>query len=260
MYDIHYHLIYGVDDGPATLEQSLELAEASIAEGVNYVVATPHANYRYPFQPEINKERLDALMQRLEGRLTLGFGCDFHLSYDNLEDLFRQPSKYTINGKQYLLVEFPDHGIPPAIANTFYQMQCAGVVPILTHPERNPILLANPDLMASWLEVGCLVQITAASLSGQFGSRCQAFAHTLIKKTWVHLVASDAHYMKGRWPRMGEAYQILRDRYGDDLAERLCVRNPRAVVQGEALEFQPEPEYRDGRAQKRWSFSRLFGR
>lgn len=260
MYDIHYHLIFGVDDGPTTLEQSLELAEASIADGVTYVVATPHANYRYPFQPEINRERLDTLSQQLGGRLTLGSGCDFHLSYDNIEDLFRDPPKYTINGKQYLLVEFPDHGIPPTIANTFHQMQCAGVVPILTHPERNPILLANHDMMRNWLEIGCLVQITASSLLGQFGSRCEAFAHSLVKKNWAHLVASDAHYLKGRWPRMGEAYRILHDRYGDDVAERLCVRNPRAVVQGDALEIQPEPDYRDRRAQKGWSVSRLFGR
>lgn len=257
MYDIHYHLIFGVDDGPATLEQSLELAEASIADGVTYVVATPHANEHYPHRPELNRERLELLRESLKGQLELGIGCDFHLSYENIEDFFRNPSKYTINGKQYLLVEFPDHGIPPTIGNTFYQMQSAGVTPILTHPERNPILMANPTMIVNWLEVGCLVQITAGSLLGKFGPRCEAFAHKMVKRNWVHIVASDAHYLKGRWPRMGEAFQMLKDQYGDDVADRLCVRNPRSVVQGEPVESQPERDYR---APRRWSFARLFGR
>lgn len=260
MYDIHYHLIFGVDDGPETLEQSLELAEASIADGVTHVVATPHANEHYPLRPDVNKERLDLLKERLHGRLELGIGCDFHLSYDNIEDLFRSPSKYTINGKQYLLVEFPDYGIAPTIGNTFHQMQSAGVTPILTHPERNPILMANPNMIVNWLEVGCLVQVTAGSLLGKFGPQCEAFAHKLVKRNWVHIVASDAHYMKSRWPRMGQAHQMLKDRYGDDVADRLCVRNPRAIVQGKALETQPEPEYRDRRPARRWSFAHLFGR
>jgi protein-tyrosine phosphatase len=257
VYDIHYHLIFGVDDGPATLEQSLELAYASIADGVTYVVATPHANEHFPLQPDINRKRLDLLKERLKGKLELGIGCDFNLSYDNIEDLFRSPSKYTINSKQYLLVEFPNFGIPPTIGNTFYQMQCAGVTPILTHPERNPILIANPNMIVNWLEVGCLVQITAGSLLGKFGPQCEAFAHKLVKQNRAHIVASDAHYLKGRWPRMGQAWQMLKDRYGEDVANRLCVRNPRSVVLGEPVEIQPEPDYR---APKRWSLAHLFGR
>lgn len=262
MYDIHYHLIFDVDDGPKTLEQSLELAQASIDEGVTHIVATPHANHRYPFLPEVNKERLDALSQRLGGRLTLGLGCDFHLSYDNIEDLFRGPSKYTINGKQYLLVEFPDFGIPPNIGNTFYQMQCAGVTPVLTHPERNSILTGMPQLIRNWVERGCLVQVTAGALLGRFGDKVEAFAHKMVKDNWVHFVASDAHYLKGRWPRMGEAYQVLKDRYGEEVADRLCVRNPRSAYQGETLEPQPDPEgvYQSTTVPKRGLLARVFGR
>jgi len=262
VYDIHYHLIYGVDDGPETLEQSLELAQASINDGVTHIVATPHANHGYPFLPEVNKERLDVLSQRLAGRLTLGLGCDFHLSYDNIEDLFRNPAKYTINGRRYLLVEFPDFGIPPNIAKTFYDMQCAGVTPIVTHPERNAILMGTPQLIRNWLEHGCLLQVTAGALFGRFGPRIEASVHKMVKDNWVHLVASDAHYIKGRWPRMGQAYQVLKDRYGEEVASRLCVRNPRSVFQGELLEEQPEPEgvYQGATTPRRGILARVFGR
>src|SRR5579871_98289 len=123
VFEIHYHLLFGVDDGPKTLDDSLALAEASIQEGVTHIVATPHANHYYAFRPEVNRERFAELEQRLAGRVTLGLGCDFNLSYENIEDLRRGNAKYTINGKQYLLVEFADSAISPIMTDTFYEMQ-----------------------------------------------------------------------------------------------------------------------------------------
>lgn len=98
-------MIFGVDDGPKTLEMSLSLAEASIAEGVTHVVCTPHASHAHKFQPEVNQERLAILKERLRGRLSLGLGSDFHLTYDNIEDATRDRATYTINSGRYLLVE-----------------------------------------------------------------------------------------------------------------------------------------------------------
>jgi protein-tyrosine phosphatase len=261
VFEVHYHLLYGVDDGPETLEESLALAEASISEGVTHIIATPHANNEYPFQPEVNRARLEQLKDLLGDRLTLGLGCDFHLSYENIQDLIKNPTKYSINGGQYLLVEFPDFGIPPSILDTFYAMQVAGVVPILTHPERNPTLIANPNRIAEWIRCGCLVQVTAGALIGRFGRRSEHMAHELVQKNWVHLIASDAHNLRGRSPKMARAYDLLKEKYGQETADRLCIHNPRAVFFGEELPGQPEPigVYETAQRTKRGFFKSLLG-
>ena len=262
MFDIHYHLLYGVDDGPRTLEESVALAEASILEGVTHVVATPHSNDEHPFQPEVNRKRLAELNERLCGRLMLGLGCDFHLSYDNLEDLRRDRSKYTINGKQYLLVEFADSSIPATAADILYGLRLTGVVPIITHPERNPILAHKPQRLAEWIQGGCLVQITASSLTDRFGKRARAMSYDLLRKNWVHFIASDAHSIEGRPPALGEAYRILEKEFGRETADRLCIGNPGAAFHGNPLGQQPEPLdlYEESQPAKRGFLKGIFGR
>lgn len=262
MFDVHYHLIFGVDDGPSTLEDSLALAEASIAEGVTHIVATPHSNHEYTYSPEINQERLAILSEHLRGRLTLGLGCDFHLSYDNIVDLQEHPRKYTINGKQYLLVEFADSFIPRSITDVLYQIRIAGVTPIITHPERNPVLKENPDRLTEWIQTGCLVQVTAASFFGEFGRKAEAMAFDMVHYNQVNIVASDAHSATRRAPSLGRAHSLLRQKFGQETADRLCIHTPRAVFFGEAL--PPQPEIANGcpygRPQKRGLMSRLFGK
>src|SRR5580704_1730641 len=98
MIDIHHHLLYGLDDGAKNLEMSIAMAEAAVANGITHVACTPHANYQYTFDPQKNRERLGELQELFKGRLTLGLGCDFHLSFDNLEDQSLNPRKYSLNG------------------------------------------------------------------------------------------------------------------------------------------------------------------
>jgi protein-tyrosine phosphatase len=262
LFDIHYHLLYDVDDGPRTLDESLALAEASIKEGVTHIVATPHSNHEFAFRPDVNRRRLAALNDRLGDRLTLGLGCDFHLSYENLEDFKRDHAKYTINGKQYLLVEFSDSSIPAMATDILYELQLTGVVPIITHPERNAILSTNPRRLTEWIRGGCLVQVTAASLAGRFGRRAKSMSFELLRKNWVHIIASDAHSLEGRPPAMREAYQALNDEFGKETADRLCIENPGAAFRGEPLKMQPEALglYTETRTEKRGFFRGIFGR
>lgn len=262
MFDIHYHLISGVDDGPKTIDGSLELAEASIAEGVTHIVATPHASYKYPYQAEVNRERLAELQDRLAGRLILGLGCDFHLSFDNIAELEKDPRKFTINGKNYLLVEFPDFVNPNLFGELFFRILTMGITPIITHPERNPTLLESPSPIIEWVHSGCLVQVTAASLTGRFGSRCQLLTRLLLNGNYAHIVASDAHHLHGRPPAMREAFEAVKKDLGIETAERLCIHNPRAVFFGEPLQPQPEavgPLYERKPPRKKSIWRRIFG-
>jgi protein-tyrosine phosphatase len=242
MIDIHHHLLYGLDDGSPDVETSLKMAEMAIDDGITHVVCTPHANSEYSFSPEENAARVAILRDKLGDRVTLGLGCDFHLSYENIEDALAHPSKYSINGKRYLLVEFPDFGIPKNISESFYEMSVAGIVPIITHPERNLTLMQRPEMIADWIRLGCLVQVTAGSTTGRFGKGPQRIARQLLDQRWVHVIATDAHNVVSRLPVMSNAYDFISGEYGKNEAERLCVENPRAIFYGEPLAEQPAPE------------------
>lgn len=263
MIDIHHHLLFGLDDGPPDIETSLAMAEMSIANGVTHIVCTPHASEHFTFQPELNRQRIATIQNRLGDRIQLGLGCDFHLMYDNIEDAIAHPEKYSINGKNYLLVEFSNQSIPPNMTGVFFRLNLAGLTSIITHPERNPVIVRHPERLAEWLRAGCYVQVTAASLLGRFGKTAQQFAHDLLRQNWVHFLATDAHNVTSRPPQMREAYDWVVARHGDETAERLCTLNPRAAFLGEALPPQPEAENLypdDSRKSSSGLFAKLFGR
>jgi protein-tyrosine phosphatase len=162
MVDIHHHLLFGLDDGSDSLETSVAMARLAVGDGITHVVCTPHANSTYEFDPFVNQQKTAALRDRLAAEkipLTLGSGCDFHLSFDNVAEAKRDPKRFSINGLGYLLIEIPDYGLPPGLNETFYELNLAGLTPILTHPERNPTLQQEPQRMAEWLRAGMLVQV-----------------------------------------------------------------------------------------------------
>jgi protein-tyrosine phosphatase len=260
MIDIHHHLLFGVDDGSPDIETSVAMVEAAAQDGITHIVCTPHANSRFPFNPEVNRQKLEMLQERTAGKVSLGLGCDFHLSYDNIEDALQNHSKYTINGKNYLLVEFDDFMIPRTVREVFFEFAVANMAPVITHPERNGIVQRHPDRIKDWLRDGCLVQVTASSLLGRFGRTAQSLAFKFLDNNWVHFIATDAHNTASRPPVMKEACELITKRYGAATAERLCTTNPRAAFYGEHLGPQPDAlqlsEYEE-RAQKGF-WSRLF--
>jgi len=266
MVDLHHHLLPGLDDGSPDLATSIAMARQAADDGITHVVATPHASSRYSFDPDIISARLNALRAALAAEsiaLTLGSGCDFHLSYDNIQDALAHPAKYTINTKTYLLVELPDFGFAPTLGETFYEFQLAGMIPILTHPERNPTLQRTPDILAGWLRNGLLTQITTSSVLGKMGKEAERMAHKLLADRWVHFLSTDAHNLTSRPPHMRQACQLIAHKYGAAYAHRLCTENPLAVFEGRPLGEQDEPlhlydEFEQA-DQKSW-LQRLFNR
>ena len=263
VFDIHHHLLPGLDDGPPNLEAAIAQARLAVADGISHVVCTPHASAHFPFDPVTVAERVVELQASLAAHsiaLTLGAGCDFHVSFDNVQTAIDQPTRFAINGGPYLLIELPDHGLSPNLSQTWYDLQLAGLTLILTHPERNPTLQREPARLMPWLRQGMLVQVTAASVLGQMGKPALRMAHELLDKRWVHFLASDAHDTERRPPRMTAAHAAVSQRYGVDYADLLCTANPAAVFAGEPLPPQPEPRglYTAWEPPLPW-WKRLFG-
>ena len=264
MIDIHHHLLWGLDDGADSFETTLEMARFSVEQGTTHIVATSHASSHWSFQPELVAAKAAELRSALAAeniKLTIGTGCDFHVSYDNLEDAKRHPQKYTINGGDYLLIELPDYGLPINLTETLYELQLLGVIPILTHPERNLTLQNDPNRMIDWLRGGMLVQITSASIIGKFGKLAEKISHKLLADNWVNFVATDAHNITSRPPLALEAYAAVERKCGKETAERLFVTNPLAVFKSRPLAEQPEPshvfaEFEDNRSWLKKMFRR----
>jgi protein-tyrosine phosphatase len=240
MVDIHCHILPALDDGAKSLEESLQMAEMAIEDGITHVVATPHANGEYPFDSDLVRQRRNELQARLGNRLTLGTGCDFHLSVENLKAIRALPSKYAINQKRYLLVEFADFAIPPSAQEALHGLQLMGLSPIITHPERNQLIRSQPQRLWGWLRQGCYIQVTAQSLLGRWGESARKQVEDWLDQKIVHFVASDAHNTNQRPLRLKEAYELVAGRWGESTAQSLFRANPLAAFEGRALPYEPE--------------------
>jgi protein-tyrosine phosphatase len=230
MIDIHTHVLPGLDDGAGTLEESFEMLKLAAARGSTHLVATPHANAQFQFDEKRFEEAFRGLSALSTGVINLYRGCDCHLTLHNLEGALACPTKYTINRSRYLLLELPDFMGPSAVLEQLKALLNARIVPIITHPERNVSLQSSVHDLKKWVQGGCLVQVTAQSFLGRFGSVAKRSAESLMDADIVHFVASDAHDCVDRPPDLSQAHKLICSRWGRTRAQRLFIDNPAAVI------------------------------
>lgn len=241
--DIHCHLLPEVDDGPKSWDVSIEMCRMAAADGITHSVATPHANDRYPYDRRYLSGLLDQLREKVgpASELQLSLGCDLHLSFENLERVLEQPHTYTIGETNYLLIELSNFSVPAGLGECFTRLAERGLTPILTHPERNPILQQTPQRIPEWAEQGCLIQVTASSLTGFWGERPEIIARWLLDRSAVHILASDAHDTRRRVPNLSAARAVAEDIVGEEYADALVDGNPGAIVNGMPIPYCPRP-------------------
>jgi protein-tyrosine phosphatase len=235
MVDLHCHILPGIDDGAKDWEMSTQMVRMAAADGVRQIVATPHSNDEYRYDRSKFAEVLAELRGRTNNLIKLSLGCDFNFSFENIEAALHDPSIFCIDGSPYLLVEFSEFGIPPTTLEALERLRERGIVPIITHPERNRLLEGNQKLLRPMTDLGCIIQITANSLTGFWGERARKFCFTLLDKGMVSVVASDGHNLKQRPPILSEARRLLRKKYSEETANALCSLNPAAIVAGKPV-------------------------
>jgi len=239
--DIHSHILPEVDDGPKSWDVSIEMCRRAAADGITHMVATPHANERYVYDREKFQGIAARLQEQVGNALKIGIGCDFHLSYDNIQDAIVNPKRYVINETRYLLVEFSNYSVPQSTSDSFYHLGAAGMTPVLTHPERNPILRENLQRVVEWAEQGCVVQVTGSALTGFWGERSQRAALWLLERQAVHVLATDAHDLEKRVPILSTARDAAEQICGEEVAHALVEGNPQAIIDNQPLPYFPRP-------------------
>lgn len=251
--DLHTHLLPGIDDGPATIEQSLELAAAMVAEGVTIAACTPHVRDDHATTPEAMEGGLGHLRAAIAA---VGIPLDVRgggeISLDKLAQLDAPTrARYGLGGNpRLLLVEFPYYGWPLALGSMVTTLRHEGTVVLLAHPERSPEVQESSERLASIVEAGAYVQLTASSLDGSAGPTAAKCARGLLERGLAHVVASDSHGRAIRRSGLGNVVRTLGD---ETLAEWLATTVPAALLAGE------EPPPRPHRAASRTHRSRRFG-
>ncbi|MGB8990882.1 MAG: CpsB/CapC family capsule biosynthesis tyrosine phosphatase [Desulfobaccales bacterium] len=242
MIDIHSHILPGLDDGAKNWEQSLQMARLAVEDGIRTMVATPHlfkqrmVDLQNINNKEIILQCIAELRQKLaEENLPLEIipGCDFPLGFESLQ-LLQDGVALTINDAQrYLLLELPDTSLPPATEEICFHLQSQGLVPIITHPERNLIIQEMPQKLRRLIDLGCLAQMTGHSLTGWFGRGVKKLSRQLIKLGYIHLLATDAHDPQNRPPLLSQAVTELSRLVGEPRARAMVTGIPEKIIRGE---------------------------
>lgn len=241
--DIHCHLLPGIDDGSKSWDESLRMAQQAVAEGIVAMIVTPHQLGQYSVTTGNQIRRLTAEFQeRLEAAgipLQVFAGADVRIAEDMIARLKQGDCLTLADTGRYVLLELP-HELYIPLEPVLEQLQRIGVMGILSHPERNQGLLRQPELIPRLIERGCLMQITADSLTGTFGSEPEEYSVSMLQNGWVHFIATDAHSPRNRRPRIQDALQRVESLCGAAYARAITYDNPLAVLQGEVCPQLPE--------------------
>ena len=236
MIDLHCHLLPGVDDGACDADEALALARACVAQGIRVAVLTPHL---HPGRYSAGRARLRAvfddfvrLLAEHRVPLKLRLACEMRVCAESVALLRAGQVAFLgkVGGARVLLTEFPHEGLPPGSLELMRHLVAQGIRPLIAHPERNRAVMRNPELIRPLVDAGCWLQITAASVTGEFGPGAQRAARYLVEEELAWVLATDAHNIAHRPPRLAEGKAVLVDWVGEALAQRMVRDRPAQIL------------------------------
>lgn len=230
--DLHCHLLPGIDDGPATMEESLAMARMAVDNGITHAVVTPHL---HPGRWENTLStalpvfaRVQVELRKAGIPLELALACEARLDPELLDHLEKNelPFLGEYDQKKYMLLELPHGHIPIGTDRFAAKLLNMGIQPVIAHPERNKDAMRSRDVLRVFEDMGCLFQLTAGSLMGKFGQAAKDLAAGLLESPATHLIASDAHNTKVRIPELINAKDRAAQIIGEKAAMALISENP----------------------------------
>jgi len=245
LIDIHCHILPGVDDGAHSLKESLVMARMAFRDGIHTIVATPHTLDGIHINPVQEVASRVASLQHvlLQNRihLRLCVGADVHLCPRILERI-RTGEAATINdARKYLLLELPSQTIPSGVKDEIFNLKLNGITPIISHPERNPVIHKDVAILYELVSMGALCQVTAMSITGEFGGMVKECAELLLRHRLVHVIATDAHSSDRRPPVLSDAVEIAAEILGSyEDARHMVTDVPASILSGDVFDV-PEP-------------------
>lgn len=238
-YDIHCHILYGVDDGSHSVNQSARMLDIAYKEGFRTIILTPHYNRRFHFDDaEELQNRFETLCNKAEKHypgLRLLRGNEVYYTEETTEQL-RAGLAATMAGGRYVLLEFAPYVEYQRVNFAVNEMLQYGYIPILAHVERYDCFLHRPEDIATLIEMGAYIQVNADSVTGTNGRQTKKMVRKLLSKQQVHFVATDCHKDTHRAPYIRKCAEYIEKKYGHDYAEKIFHRNPQCVIDDEYIE------------------------
>ncbi|MCP5003118.1 MAG: hypothetical protein GY941_04075 [Planctomycetes bacterium] len=234
MIDIHSHILPSLDDGPNTFEESIEMCKIAVNDGISTIVATPHSTDGvYEAKGDDILKSVEVLNLKLEVAhidLKILPGAELHVNDRLLEKINNGYALTMNNNNKHILLELPFFFIPPGTEKLMFNLKSMGITSIIAHAERITFFQRNLKSLERLVEAGSMVQVTAQSLTGSFGSRERKCAERFLKRKLVHFIASDAHSAKNRPPVLSRAVEKASRIIGKDEADALVFENPRHII------------------------------
>ncbi len=236
MIDLHCHYLPGIDDGAETLGEAIALASAAVADGITTAVMTPHVHLeRYSNNLSSITQDVMRFRQVLAEQnipLQIHVGGEVHFSPDVMDLAATEELPYigVVDGYRILLIEFPHSHIPVGSDRFIQWLLRRHIRPMIAHPERNKDVMRNPEKIYPFVASGCMLQVTAGAVIGQFGRLAQECAMAMLEREWVTVLASDAHNIKHRPPNMSPAREFLAKWGGEAMASHLTCTMPGRIV------------------------------
>ncbi|MGN7385527.1 tyrosine-protein phosphatase [Sporosarcina sp. SAFN-015] len=253
MLDMHSHILFGVDDGPKTMDETMMMLEKAVGEGVTHIIATSHSFHpQFHVSQETIQSQLYELQEEIQSRnipISILPGQEVRL-HENILESIEKNEVLTLANSRYLLLELPSQTVPAYTVNIIQSLLAENIIPIIAHPERNKAIAEKPERLERLIRHGALAQITAGSVAGYFGKHIQKLSIQLIESNLIHTYGSDMHNPTTRPMLFKEGLQYLEKKKLDEYMS-ILLQNNMSILKDDNL-FILEPDMQ--KKKKWWNF------